>query len=120
MLNSFAAGLTWYYFVSNVITFAQQAITKTFVDDTKIRAQLDANKIKNKDKKPGGIQGRHVIEADAFDPGGGEHVAGREVPFGLGDAEIRQAGVDQFSDHARSYTVEGVTLRTLSNICYNS
>ena len=58
VLNSFAAGLTWYYFVSNVITFAQQAITKTFVDDTKIRAQLDANKIKNKDKKPGGIQSR--------------------------------------------------------------
>ena len=62
VLNSFAAGLTWYYFVSNVITFAQQAITKTFVDDTKIRAQLDANKIKNKDKKPGGIQGR-IAEA---------------------------------------------------------
>lgn len=62
VLNSFAAGLTWYYFVSNVITFAQQAATKAFVDDTKIRAQLDANKIKNKDKKPGGIQGR-IAEA---------------------------------------------------------
>ncbi|MBF9220128.1 membrane protein insertase YidC [Hymenobacter ruricola] len=62
VLNSFAAGLTWYYFVSNVITFAQQAITKAFVDDTKIRAQLEANKIKNKDKKPGGLQGR-IAEA---------------------------------------------------------
>ncbi|WP_046245135.1 membrane protein insertase YidC [Hymenobacter terrenus] len=62
VLNSFAAGLTWYYFVSNVITFAQQAITKSFVDDTKIRAQLEANKIKNKDKKPGGLQGR-IAEA---------------------------------------------------------
>ncbi|GAB3312405.1 membrane protein insertase YidC [Hymenobacter humi] len=62
VLNSFAAGLTWYYFVSNVVTFAQQAITKAFVDDTKIRAQLDANKIKNKDKKPSGIQGR-IAEA---------------------------------------------------------
>ena len=62
VLNSFAAGLTWYYFVSNVITFAQQAITKAFVDDTKIRAQLDANKVKNKDKKPGGIQNR-IAEA---------------------------------------------------------
>lgn len=58
VLNSFAAGLTWYYFVSNVITFAQQAITKSFVDDTKIRAQLDANKVKNKDKKPSGFQAR--------------------------------------------------------------
>ncbi|MBF9238131.1 membrane protein insertase YidC [Hymenobacter sp. BT683] len=62
VLNSFAAGLTWYYFVSNVITFGQQALTKAFVDDTKIRAQLDANKIKNKDKKPSGIQGR-IAEA---------------------------------------------------------
>ena len=62
VLNSFAAGLTWYYFVSNVVTFAQQALTKAFVDDTKIRAQLDANKIKNKDKKPGGIQSR-IAEA---------------------------------------------------------
>ena len=62
VLNSFAAGLTWYYFVSNVITFAQQAATKAFVDDTKIRARLDANKIKNKDKKPGGIQNR-IAEA---------------------------------------------------------
>ena len=62
VLNSFAAGLTWYYFVSNVITFGQQALTKAFVDDTKIRAQLDANKIKNKDKKPGGIQNR-IAEA---------------------------------------------------------
>jgi len=62
VLNSFAAGLTWYYFVSNVITFAQQAITKAFVDETKIRAQLEANKLKNKDKKPGGLQGR-IAEA---------------------------------------------------------
>ncbi|AWM33134.1 membrane protein insertase YidC [Hymenobacter nivis] len=62
VLNSFAAGLTWYYFVSNIITFAQQAITKTFVDDTKIRAQLEANKVKNKDKKPTGFQAR-IAEA---------------------------------------------------------
>ena len=62
VLNSFASGLTWYYFVSNVVTFAQQAITKAFVDDDKIRAQLDANKIKNKDKKPGGFQAR-IAEA---------------------------------------------------------
>ncbi|MFD2721734.1 membrane protein insertase YidC [Hymenobacter monticola] len=62
VLNSFASGLTWYYFVSNVITFAQQAITRGLVDDTKIRAQLEANKIKNKDKKPSGLQGR-IAEA---------------------------------------------------------
>ena len=58
VLNSFAAGLTWYYLVSNVVTLGQQALTRSFVNDDKIRAQLDANKIKNKDKKPSGFQAR--------------------------------------------------------------
>ncbi|TDN38439.1 membrane protein insertase YidC [Hymenobacter sp. UV11] len=58
VLNSFAAGLTWYYLVSNVVTLGQQALTRSFVNDTKIRAQLEANKVKNKDKKPGGFQAR--------------------------------------------------------------
>ena len=58
VLNSFAAGLTWYYLVSNVVTLGQQALTRSFVNDTKIRAQLDANKVKNKDKKPAGFQAR--------------------------------------------------------------
>jgi YidC/Oxa1 family membrane protein insertase len=58
VLNSFAAGLTWYYFVSNVVTFGQQALTKAFVDEKKIRAKLEVNKVKNKDKKPGGFQAR--------------------------------------------------------------
>ena len=58
VLNSFAAGLTWYYLVSNLVTLGQQALTRRMVDDTKIRAQLEANKIKNKDKKPGGFSAR--------------------------------------------------------------
>ncbi|GAB2966530.1 membrane protein insertase YidC [Hymenobacter coalescens] len=58
VLNDFPAGLTWYYFVSNVVTFAQQAITRRFVDEDKLHAQLQANKEKNKDKKPAGFQAR--------------------------------------------------------------
>jgi len=58
VLNSFAAGLTWYYLVSNMVTMGQQWVQRSFVDDTKIRAQLEANKVKNKDKKPGGFQAR--------------------------------------------------------------
>ncbi|PJJ48055.1 membrane protein insertase YidC [Hymenobacter chitinivorans] len=58
VLNSFSAGLTWYYFVSNMVTFGQQFITRSFVDETKLRAQLEANKVKNKDKKPSGFQAR--------------------------------------------------------------
>jgi YidC/Oxa1 family membrane protein insertase len=58
VLNSFASGLTWYYLVSNLVTLGQQALTRSFVNDDKIRAQLEANKVKNKDKKPGGFQAR--------------------------------------------------------------
>ncbi|KAA9338209.1 membrane protein insertase YidC [Hymenobacter busanensis] len=58
VLNDYPAGLTWYYFVSNIVTFAQQAITRRFVDEDKLHAQLQANKEKNKDKKPAGFQAR--------------------------------------------------------------
>ncbi len=46
-LNSFSAGLTFYYFVSTLVTFAQQAIIKRFVDEEKIKAIMDENKKKN-------------------------------------------------------------------------
>lgn len=47
VLNSFSAGLTFYYFVSNLVTFAQQAIIRRFVDDQKIRLILEENRKKN-------------------------------------------------------------------------
>jgi YidC/Oxa1 family membrane protein insertase len=47
VLNSFPAGLTWYYFVSNVVTIAQQQLIRRFVDDKKIRDILDENKRKS-------------------------------------------------------------------------
>jgi YidC/Oxa1 family membrane protein insertase len=46
-LNTFASGLTLYYFVSNVISIAQMQIIRQFVDDEKIRKILDENKKKN-------------------------------------------------------------------------
>jgi YidC/Oxa1 family membrane protein insertase len=58
VVNSFSAGLSFYYFVANIITFGQQAIIRLFVDDKKIRAKLEENQVKNKDKKPGGFQKR--------------------------------------------------------------
>ena len=51
VLNSFPAGLTFYYFVSNLVSFGQIAVIRRFVDDTKIRAILEENKKKNKNKK---------------------------------------------------------------------
>ncbi|RFP66043.1 membrane protein insertase YidC [Hymenobacter lapidiphilus] len=58
VLNSFAAGLTWYYLVSNLVTMGQMALTRSFIDDDKVRAKLEANKVKNKDKKPSGFSAR--------------------------------------------------------------
>ncbi len=46
VLNSFSAGLSFYYFVSNLITFTQQAIIKRFVDEDKIKAIMEENKKK--------------------------------------------------------------------------
>ncbi len=46
VLNTFSAGLSFYYFVSNLVTFAQQAIIKRFVDEDKILTIMEENKKK--------------------------------------------------------------------------
>lgn len=58
VLNKFPAGLTFYYFVSNIVSFGQIAIIRRFVDDNKIRAILDENKKKNANKKKSNFQTR--------------------------------------------------------------
>jgi YidC/Oxa1 family membrane protein insertase len=47
VLNSFSAGLTFYYLVSTLVTFSQQALIRRFVDEDKIRAVLEENRKKN-------------------------------------------------------------------------
>ncbi|WP_026236239.1 membrane protein insertase YidC [Pontibacter roseus] len=54
VLNSFPAGLSFYYFVSNMVTFGQQAIIRRFVDEGKIRTRLEENRDKRKEKKKTG------------------------------------------------------------------
>ncbi len=45
--NNFAAGLTFYYFLSNMLSMAQQfVIQKFFIDEDKIHAKLKENKAK--------------------------------------------------------------------------
>jgi YidC/Oxa1 family membrane protein insertase len=44
VLNSFPAGLSFYYFVSNIVTIAQQLIIKRFVDEDALRAKLEENR----------------------------------------------------------------------------
>ncbi|HQQ95478.1 MAG TPA: membrane protein insertase YidC [Bacteroidia bacterium] len=43
VMNRYAAGLSWYYFLANMFTFLQNFIIKKIVSDQKIRAQLEAN-----------------------------------------------------------------------------
>ncbi len=56
VLNGFPAGLSFYYFVSNLVTFGQQNLIKRFVDEEKIKRKLEENKAKNKDRKKSRFQ----------------------------------------------------------------
>jgi YidC/Oxa1 family membrane protein insertase len=53
VLNSFSSGLTLYYTVSTLVTFAQQAIIRKFVDDNKIKLILEENRKKIATAGPG-------------------------------------------------------------------
>ena len=52
VMNDYAAGLSWYYFLANMFTFLQNWIIKKIVSDAKIRTQLEANM-----KKPAKVSG---------------------------------------------------------------
>jgi YidC/Oxa1 family membrane protein insertase len=51
-MNSYSAGLSWYYFLANVITFLQTFIMRKLISDDKLRAQIDEN-MKKPVKKSG-------------------------------------------------------------------
>ena len=44
--NNYAAGLSYYYFLSNVITFGQQYIFRKLIDEKKLIARIEENKKK--------------------------------------------------------------------------
>ncbi|MEJ7692777.1 membrane protein insertase YidC [Daejeonella sp.] len=59
VLNSYPSGLNYYYFLANMLTFAQQYIIRMFVNDDKIHAQIQENKKKPAtEKKKSGFQQR--------------------------------------------------------------
>ena len=58
VLNSFPAALSFYYFVSNLVTFGQQALIRKFVDEEKIKRILDENRKKSGTKKKSKFQMR--------------------------------------------------------------
>jgi YidC/Oxa1 family membrane protein insertase len=46
ILNSYSSGLSYYYFLSNIFTIGQTLIIRQFITDDKVRAKLQANKLK--------------------------------------------------------------------------
>ncbi len=60
MLNSYPAGLNYYYFLANMITFGQQFLIRQMVNDDKIHAKIQENKKKPEDatKKKSGFTAR--------------------------------------------------------------
>lgn len=46
VLNSFPAGLNYYYFLSTVFTFGQQVVIRQLINDDKIHAIIESNKKK--------------------------------------------------------------------------
>jgi YidC/Oxa1 family membrane protein insertase len=58
VLNSYPAALSFYYFLSNIVTFGQQWAIRRFVDDEKILKKLEENKQKMGTKKKSSFQKR--------------------------------------------------------------
>ena len=59
VLNSFPAGLNYYYFLANMMTFVQQFVIRMFVNDDKIHAKIQENKKRPvTEKKKSGFQKR--------------------------------------------------------------
>ena len=54
--NSYSAGLSYYYFVANMITFGQQYSMRFFINESAIRAKIEDNKAKG--GKKGGFQAK--------------------------------------------------------------
>jgi len=54
--NKYAAALTYYYFLSNIITFTQQWAIKFFIDEDKLNAQIAESKSKKGESKQSAFQ----------------------------------------------------------------
>ncbi len=46
IFNNFASGLSYYYFLTNVLTFGQMFIFRRFINEDALRAKIEANKKK--------------------------------------------------------------------------
>jgi YidC/Oxa1 family membrane protein insertase len=46
ILNNFSSGLTYYYFLANMLTYVQNIISKRFINSEAVLATLEENKKK--------------------------------------------------------------------------
>ena len=53
IFNDYASGLSYYYFLANIITFGQMFVFRYAINEDKLRAQIQLNKKKPKKKKTG-------------------------------------------------------------------
>jgi len=51
IFNSYASGLSYYYFLANIITFGQMFVFRYAINEDKLRAKIEANKKKPAKKK---------------------------------------------------------------------
>ncbi|MEQ9403692.1 MAG: membrane protein insertase YidC [Cyclobacteriaceae bacterium] len=58
VLNSYASGLTFYYFVSNMLTFGQTVLFRKLIDEDTIKAALEENRKNSGNKKKSKFQSR--------------------------------------------------------------
>ena len=58
VLNSYPAALSFYYFVSNLVTFGQQAAIRKLIDEDKIKKVLEENRKRGGSKKKSKFQAR--------------------------------------------------------------
>ena len=56
IFNNFSSGLTYYYFLSNVASYAQIFILKRFVDEEKIKKEIEFNRKRNLNTKKSSCQ----------------------------------------------------------------
>lgn len=56
IFNNFSSGLTYYYFLSNVASYAQIFVFKRFVDEDKIKKEIEFNRKKNLNTKKSSFQ----------------------------------------------------------------
>jgi len=58
IFNNYSSGLSYYYFLANIISFGQQFLFRSFVNDDAIHAKIQENKKKPQNKKKSKFQQR--------------------------------------------------------------